>query len=73
MTAFAAILDALATVEEAERVKAAAVAEAIHTLIMGHHQSLLVSRGNIIVGILRLTDIFSAVFHKLASPPDSSN
>lgn len=51
----------------------ASLDEAIHTLIMGHHQSLLVSRGNIIVGILRLTDIFSAVFHTLASPPDSSN
>jgi signal-transduction protein with cAMP-binding, CBS, and nucleotidyltransferase domain len=47
--------------------------DAIHTLIMGHHQSLLVSRGDIIVGILRLTDVFSAVFHTLASPPDSLN
>jgi CBS domain-containing protein len=44
--------------------------DAIHTLIMGHHQSLLVSRGDIIVGILRLTDVFSAVFHTLASPPN---
>jgi hypothetical protein len=51
----------------------ASLDEAIHTLIMGHHQSLLVSRGNIIVGILRLTDVFSAVFHTLASPPDSKD
>jgi len=51
----------------------ASLDEAVHTLIMGHHQSLLVSRGNKIVGILRLTDIFSAVFHTLASPPDGSN
>ena len=44
--------------------------EAVHTLIMGHHQSLLVSSGNTIIGILRLTDVFSAVFHTLASPPN---
>jgi CBS domain-containing protein len=47
--------------------------EAVHTLVMGHHQSLLVRRGNIIIGILRLTDVFSAVFHTLASPPNSSH
>lgn len=39
--------------------------EAIHQLIMGHHQSLLVTRGEKIVGILRLTDVFAAVFHKM--------
>jgi len=44
--------------------------EAVHTLIMGHHQSLLVSRGEIIIGILRLTDVFSAVFQTLVSPPN---
>ncbi len=38
---------------------------AIHQLIMGHHQSLLVTRGGKIVGILRLTDVFAAVFHKM--------
>ncbi|MEX1346662.1 MAG: CBS domain-containing protein, partial [Desulfobacterales bacterium] len=42
--------------------------EAIHLLIMGHHQSLLVKRDDKIVGILRLTDVFSAVFQPLASP-----
>jgi CBS domain-containing protein len=40
--------------------------EAIHLLIMGHHQSLLVKRDDKIVGILRLTDVFSAVFQPLA-------
>jgi CBS domain-containing protein len=39
--------------------------EAIHLLIMGHHQSLLVKRDDQIVGILRLTDVFSAVFQPL--------
>ena len=38
---------------------------AIHQLIMGHHQSLLVTRGGKIVGILRLTDVFAVVFHRM--------
>jgi CBS domain-containing protein len=43
----------------------APLSEAIHQLIMGHHQSLLVTRDDKIVGILRLTDVFAAVFHKM--------
>jgi CBS domain-containing protein len=43
----------------------AALDLAIHQLIVGHHQSLLVTRGEKIVGILRLTDVFAAVFHKM--------
>ena len=38
---------------------------AIHQLIMGQHQSLLVTRDKKITGILRLTDVFAAVFHKM--------
>lgn len=38
---------------------------AIHQLIMGQHQSLLVTWEKKIVGILRLTDVFAAVFHKM--------
>lgn len=38
---------------------------AIHLLIVGQHQSLLVTREKKIVGILRLTDVFAAVFHKM--------
>ena len=38
---------------------------AIHQLVMGQHQSLLVTQGGKIVGILRLTDVFAAVFHKM--------
>jgi CBS domain containing-hemolysin-like protein len=34
---------------------------AIHQLLMGHHQSLLVTRGKDIVGILRLTDVFREI------------
>ena len=43
----------------------ASLGEAIHQLIMGHHQSLLVTRDEKIVGILRLTDVFAAIFHKM--------
>lgn len=43
----------------------ASLAVAIHQLIMGHHQSLLVTRDEKITGILRLTDVFAAVFHKM--------
>ena len=38
---------------------------AIHQLIIGRHQSLLVIHKEKIVGILRLTDVFAAVFHKM--------
>ncbi len=35
---------------------------ACHQLVLGHHQSLLVTSGDKIVGILRLTDVFNAIF-----------
>jgi len=38
---------------------------AVLQLVMGHHLSLLVTRGKKIVGILRLTDAFAAVFHTM--------
>ena len=38
---------------------------AIMQLVMGHHLSLLVTRDNRIVGLLRLTDAFAAVFHTM--------
>ncbi len=39
---------------------------AMHQLIVGHHQSLLVTdTSGEIVGVLRLTDVFAAIFHKL--------
>ncbi len=42
----------------------ASLDQAIHQLVMGHHQSLLVTRGKEkeIVGILRLTDVFAEIF-----------
>ena len=41
--------------------------EAIHQLVLGHHQSLLVTRGEEIVGILRQTDVFKEVFEAIIS------
>jgi CBS-domain-containing membrane protein len=38
---------------------------AVMQLVMGHHLSLLVTRDNKIVGLLRLTDAFAAVFHTM--------
>ena len=38
---------------------------AIHQLVMGNHSSLLVTRGGKVVGILRLADVFAAVFHTM--------
>jgi len=34
---------------------------AIHQLIMGHHQSLLVTEGDCLVGMLTLTDVFEGI------------
>jgi CBS domain-containing protein len=38
---------------------------AIHRLVAGTHLSLLVTRDEKIVGILRISDVFAAVFHKM--------
>ena len=38
---------------------------AIHQLVLGNHLSLLVTEKKNIVGILRLTDVFAAVFHAM--------
>jgi len=43
----------------------ATLAEAIHQLVMGHNQSLMVTRDNKISGILRLTDVFATIFHTM--------
>ena len=45
----------------------ASLAEAIRQLNLEHHQSLLVTRGRKIVGVLRQTDIFKEVFQTLAT------
>ena len=41
--------------------------EAIHMLVVGHHQSLIVTKAGEIVGILRLTDVFKNAFQTMES------
>jgi CBS domain containing-hemolysin-like protein len=43
----------------------ASVNSAIHQLVQGSHMSLLVTREKDIVGILRSSDVFAAVFHSM--------
>lgn len=43
----------------------ASLDEAMHQLVLGNHQSLLVTRQGSISGILRLTDVFAAVYHMM--------
>jgi CBS domain-containing protein len=43
----------------------ASLESAIMQLVIGHHISLLVTRDQAIIGILRLTDAFAAVFHTM--------
>jgi CBS-domain-containing membrane protein len=38
---------------------------AVMQLVLGHHLSLLVTRGKEIIGVLRMTDAFAAVFHTM--------
>jgi len=38
---------------------------AMHRIVMGQHHSLLVTRGKLIVGILRSTDVFNALYDLL--------
>ncbi|MGD9040658.1 MAG: CBS domain-containing protein [Desulfobacteraceae bacterium] len=43
----------------------ASLEEAMHMLLIGHHQSLLVTKNGEIVGILRLTDVFMEIFRMM--------
>ena len=43
----------------------------IMQLVMGHHISLLVTRKKEIIGVLRLTDAFAAVFHTMKESESS--
>jgi CBS domain-containing protein len=62
------VKDIMYTPTEGEYVEEnASLGEAIHQLVMGHHQSLLVTRGEEIVGILRLVDVFKEVCEAMKS------
>jgi len=43
------------------------LSKAIHMFVIGQHQSLLVVKDDEIVGILRLTDVFQAIFQIMSS------
>ncbi|SPD74446.1 CBS domain containing protein [uncultured Desulfobacterium sp.] len=47
----------------------ASMDEAVHQMIVGHHQSLLALRGKEIVGILRLSDVFRVVCDMIMACP----
>ena len=56
--------DFMANLSEGEFIDAdASLDRAIHMLVMGHYQSLMVKKDGRIMGVLRLTDVFAAVFH----------
>jgi len=57
------VRDVMHTPTEGEYVpQEASLDQALHQLVVGHHQSLLVTKdGKAIVGILRLTDVFQEV------------
>ncbi len=43
----------------------ATLGEAIHQIVIQKHQSLLVNRGSDVVGLLRLTDVFTTICDKI--------
>ena len=54
------------TPTEGEYIKEdASLGEAIHQMVLGHHQSLLVTSNKKIAGILRLTDVFMKIFEEM--------
>ena len=58
----------MSSLSDGEYVEAdSALCEAVHTLVIGNHQSLLVTRDGDIIGILRLTDVFKEVFQTMES------
>ena len=62
------VTDCMYALSEGEYIETdASLCEAVHMLVMGHHQSLLVTREDKIVGILRLTDVFKETFQTMES------
>ena len=60
------VKDVMHSPSEGEYVREdATLAEAIHQLVIGRHQSLLVTKDKDIVGILRLTDVFTEVCDRI--------
>lgn len=52
----------MATPKESQMIEPdAPLGQAVHQLVLGHHQSLLVTKGERVVGVLRLTDAVEVV------------
>jgi len=47
----------------------ASLNEAIQLLVLGPHQSLLVTRGDAIVGVLRLSDVYTEISERIKACP----
>lgn len=57
------VADVMYTPADHQRVKDTdTLAMAIHQIVMGRHQSLLVTKGKKVLGILRSTDVFNALY-----------
>lgn len=68
------IVDYMHRPEEGEFVEEhATMDQAIHQLVLGGQQSLLVTSSGKITGIIRLTDVFAAVFHAMKECAINSN
>ena len=65
------VKDVMYTPTEGEYVREdATLSAAIHQLVIGNHQSLLVTKGKDIVGVLRLTDVFKEVCQTIKACQD---
>lgn len=63
------VKDLMYTPIEGEKIDLeASMGEALHAIIIGSHQSLLVTKESHIVGILRLTDVFNIVSKNILEP-----
>ena len=63
------VKDVMYTPIEGEKIDLeASMSEALHAIIIGRHQSLLITKESHIVGVLRLTDVFTLVSEKILEP-----
>jgi CBS domain-containing protein len=62
------------TLAEGEFIEAdESLSEALQDLVLGNHHSLLVTEGNRIVGVLRLTDVFTTVCRLMEECPGAED
>lgn len=67
------VRDVMYTPTEGEHVEIdASLDEAVHQLVVGHHQSLLVTENRKIIGIIRLVDVFHAVATAIKACSDAA-